>query len=241
MIQFTQVLPHHIVDEPMLLRAFLACGARHLSVTNPSYAEEKATHYYEMATQDLMGLMQDANRDSVLCTTTALALSIYESMLSLPAPKTNHTTGSRALIRECGWNAKTPGLGGACFWISISMELLTCLHHDWPLSWDPDTWGVDMNMDQVHHFPKAEDLWLHRILYICGKVSNFRAETQLLHSSDGVDAHIGQLSQRLQEWGHYNSLCDQWAKNAPPSMQPLGHVQPWLRNTKSVFPTIWYV
>ncbi|KAJ5397863.1 hypothetical protein N7509_005976 [Penicillium cosmopolitanum] len=239
MRHFTQTLPYYTVEEPLLLKAFLACGARHLSVVNPSSGDEKANRYYEMATQDLMSLMQDPNRDSVLCAAAALVLSIYESISSQSTPKINHTTGSRALIRECGWNSKTPGLGGACFWINTSIELLSCLRYGWSLSWDPDTWGVDMHIDNVHHFPKSEELWLHRILYICGKVSNFRVQSQNQQSPNGTDAHMGQLSQKLQDWGHYNSWCDQWVKNTPPSMQPLGHVQPWPSNTQSVFPTIW--
>lgn len=222
-----------------MLQTFLACGARHLSITNSSYGDEKAAHYYEMATRDLMALAEDPNRDLVLCTTAALVLSIYESIPSQSTPKLHHTTGSRALIRECGWNSKTPGLGGACFWINIGMELLNCLHHGWSLSWDPDTWGVDMDMNHVHHFPKSEELWLHRILYICGKVLNFRVQSHHEQSPNGADAHMGELSQKLHNWGHYNSWCDQWAKNAPPSMQPLGHVQPWSSHPKSVFPTIW--
>ncbi|KAJ5242757.1 transcriptional regulator family: Fungal Specific TF [Penicillium citrinum] len=239
MRHFTQILPYHTVDEPMLLKAFLACGAQHLSVTSASYGNETANRYYEMATQDLMRLIQDPNRDSVLCATAALVLAIYESIPSPSTPKINHTTGSRALIRECGWNAKTPSLGGACFWINICMELLNCLHNSWSLSWDPDTWGVDMNMDHVHHIAKPEDLWLHRIIYICGKVSDFRVGSQLQQSHDETDAHIGQLNQKLQDWGHLNSWCDQWIKNAPPSMRPLGQIQPWPRNIESVFPTIW--
>ncbi|KAJ5098305.1 hypothetical protein N7532_005306, partial [Penicillium argentinense] len=238
---FTQTLPYYAVDEPMLLKAFLACGARHLSITNPSFGEERAIHYYESTTQDLMVLMQDPNRDSVLCATTALVLSIYELMSAQPALKTNHIGGSRALIRECNWTSKTPGLGGACFWINTCVELLSCLQHGWSLSWDPDTWGVDMDMDQGHHFAKGEELWLHRILYICGKISIFRAARQHRQSSDDAGMQNGNLSSDLQEWGHYNSWCDQWAKTAPASMQPLGHMQPWGRNDSSVFPTIWLI
>lgn len=225
----------------MLLKAFLACGTRHLSLANPSYGEEKAVHYYEMATQDLMNAVQDPNRDSVLCATAALALGIYEIMSLQPGPDVNHIAGSRAFIRECGWTAKTPGLGGGCFWISVGMELLSCLHHNWSLSCNPDDWGVDMDMDHVPHFGKGEDLWLHRILYICAKIVNFRISMQQPQPLDDANSQATRLNEALQEWNHYNAWCEQWEKAVPRSMKPLGHVQTWQTESKSSFPRIWYV
>lgn len=225
----------------MLLKAFLACGARQLSLTNSSYGEEKASHYYEAATQDLMSAIQDPNRDSVLCAVASLALSFFEALSPRQAPQTNHIVGSRALIHECGWTAKASGLGGACFWISVGMELLSCLHHGWTLSWNPDTWGVDMDMNHIHSFGKEEDLWFHRILYICAKIANLRVSVQQLLSSTGLTPNTAQFHDVLQEWNHYSSWCDQWDKLVPRSMKPLGHVQPWQTGSKSSFPTIWYV
>lgn len=226
----------------MLLKAFLACGAQHLFLVDPSRGQEKGVHYYEAATHDLLNAVHDPNRDSVLCTTVALVLSAYE-LMNPQCPQSsssgNHIAGSRALIRECGWTAKTPGLGGACFWISVSMELLSCLQHNWSLSWNPDTWGVDMNMDQVQPFWKGEDQWLHRIIYICAKVANFRVSVQHRLSSNDPSSRSAQLDEAVQEWNHYSAWCEQWITSIPRSMKPLSHMQPWQADSKSVFPSIW--
>jgi len=224
----------------MLLRSFLACGAQRLFLNDPSYGEEKASHYYEAATQDLMSAMQDPNRDSVLCAVASLALSVFEA-LSPKQAQTNHIMGSRALIHECGWTAKTSGLGGACFWISVGMELLSCLHHGWTLSWDPDTWGVDMDMAHIHSLGKGEDIWFHRILYICAKIANFRVSKQQLLSSTGSSMNTAQFHDTMQEWNLYSAWGDQWEQSIPQSMKPLGHLQPWQTGSRSSFPTIWYV
>lgn len=225
----------------MLLNAFLACGARHLSLINPAYGEEKAVHYYDAATQDLMMALHDPNRDSVLCTTIALILGYFEMMSPQPASKVNHIPGSRALIHECGWTARTPGLGGACFWNSVGMELLGCLQHRWPISWKPDAWGVDMDMDQVQPIWKGEDIWLHRIIYICAKVQDLLVSVRQIQSLGDSTAPDSQLNDALQEWNQCKVWCDQWFHTLPRSMKRLGHVQPWQTDTHSSFPKIWYV
>ncbi|KAJ5091902.1 transcriptional regulator family: Fungal Specific TF [Penicillium alfredii] len=234
---FTHILPLHASNEAMLLKAFLACGARHLSLVDLAY-EDKAIHLFEATTHDLLVSMQDPNRDSVLCATTALILGVYEIM-SQSAQQTNHIAGSRALIRECGWTASTPGLGSAIFWISIRMELLDCLYHKWALSWDPDTWGVNMDLSQVAPVGMTEeDLWSHRILYICAKIANFRISVD---QSQTLDDQPSRTHEQFQEWSLYNDWCDRWDKNVPRSMMPLSHLHPWQTNSQSVFPQIWLV
>ncbi|CAP95451.1 Pc21g05540 [Penicillium rubens Wisconsin 54-1255] len=236
--QFSQVLPGFAIGEPVLLKAFLACGARHLSSVDPSYGEEKAAHYYDAATRDLLDAVRDPNRDSVLCATAAIALGFSETMPSQPRHTGDHSAGSRALIRECGWTAKTPGLGGACFRISISAELLKCMRYNWTLSWDPDTWGVNMDMDH----PDAtnwgnQDLWHHRILYIFAKVMSLPASSGPSHSLDDDSARAIQLNDH--EWITHDRWCEQWAKSIPRPLAPLGHLQPWQTTSKSVFPEVW--
>ncbi|KAJ5587220.1 uncharacterized protein N7459_002985 [Penicillium hispanicum] len=238
---FTHILPLYALEEPMLLNAFLACGARHLSLIDPTYGEEKTAHYYDASTQDLMNAIHDPYRDSVLCATTALTLSYYEMMPPQPESKVNHIPGSRALIHECGWTAKTPGLGGACFWVSVGMELLGCLQHRWSLSWNPDAWGVDMDMDQVHPFWKTDEIWLHRIIYVCAKVANLRVKLQQMHSVDDPATQNPPPSDSLPEWNQYKSWCDQWFGTIPQSMKPVGHVQPWQTDSSSSFPNIWLI
>ena len=227
----------HTIDEPMLLKAFAACGARHLSQHDPAQAL-KANEYYEIATQDLLNSLQDPNRDSVLCAVVAIALAICETMLPGDASNKNHIAGSRALIRECRWNAKTPSLGGTCFWISVRIELLSCLQHNWSLSWDPDSWGVDLHMDNLQPHWKGDDIWLQRIIYICAKVLNFRYSMHFLHSH-GTRNSDPRRNDAVQEWNHYHSLCEQWNDLSPRSMKPICEMEPWQVDSESQFPRVW--
>ncbi|PWY84843.1 hypothetical protein BO70DRAFT_334780 [Aspergillus heteromorphus CBS 117.55] len=237
---FTHILPFHALEEPMLLKALLACGARHLFHVDASYGEERAADLHNVASQYLLHSLQDPDRDSALCATTAILLNIYELMSGRPIQGMSHIAGARALIKECHWNAKTPGLGGACFWLNVSMELLSCLNFNWTLSWDPNTWGVELDLNQAQPSVAGnEEAWTHRMVFICAKIANFRSLGQppSLESS-ATDMRI---SQRYQEWCTYNDWCDQWARAVPRSMMPLGYLHSWQTNSKSVFPQIWLI
>ncbi|KAE8146815.1 hypothetical protein BDV25DRAFT_44680 [Aspergillus avenaceus] len=241
---FSHILPFHALEQPMLSKAFMACGARHVFLKNASYGDEKASFLHDAASRDLLGSLQDPDRDSALCATTAVVLNVYEMMCSRSFPSINgmnHIAGARALIKECRWDARTHGLGGVCFWLNATMELLSCLHFNWSMAWDPDTWGVNMEFGQAQPSVAGnEELWTHRIIYICAKVANFRSA---LPPHQALDHAIGdmQINKRCQEWNMYNEWCDKWAKAVPRSMVPLAYLQPWQTNSKSVFPNIWLI
>lgn len=222
----------------MLLNALLACGARHLFLVNPSFGEEKALYYYNISTRDLLSCLQNPNRDTVLCATTAVVLNVYEVMCEKAMQRMNHIAGARALIKECRWNAKSTGIGGACFWLNVGMELLSCLHFNWKMAWDPDTWDIDMNLSlNQGSIAGDEEFWTHRMLYICAKIANYRAAV----AYQGLDrnAHDPRLNQRCEEWNSLRSWCDEWARCAPRSMMPLGYLHPWQTNSESSFPEVW--
>lgn len=223
----------------MLLNALLACGARHLFLVNSSYGDEKAVYYCNAASMDLLACLQTPNRDSVLCAITAVILNVYEIMCDKPSQRMDHIAGARALIKECRWDGRSPGIGGACFWLNIGMELLTCLHFKWTLAWDPDTWGIDMNMGSG---PVAvsgdEEFWTHRMLYICGKVCNFRSAVSRIQGPERMPHDI-QIDQQFEQWNNLKNLCEEWARRVPRSMLPLGYLQSWQTNSKSSFPESW--
>lgn len=224
----------------MLLNAVMACGARHLNLVNPSYGDERAIYYYNAASRDLLSCLQNPNRDTVLCATAAVILNVYEVMCESAMQRMNHIAGARALIKECRWNARTPGIGGACFWLNVGMELLSCLHFNWQLAWDPDTWDIDMNITGPHSggMTGDEELWTHRIVYICAKIANFRATIPQFQGLDR-NAHEIRITQRCREWNTLKQLCDDWGENAPRSMKPVGYLQPHVTSSKSAFPEVW--
>lgn len=212
----------------------MACGDRYCHLAYPLAlykGDDRAL--YELACKALEISLLDPDRDSAVCAASAVLLNLSEMMGSLVYDQGRNAPGARALIKECGWDGGTQGLGGTCFWLSITIELMTCLRYNWTISWDPDTWGVDMRMDPFQsRLVGNEELWLRRMIYICAKVSNFRSE---LPESGGLNA--SQLNQQCQQWKTYNNLCDQWQEAVPRSMLPLSYV-PWT-NSSSTFAEIW--
>jgi hypothetical protein len=234
---FSRLLPFHSLSEPMLLNAFLACGARHLTLVNPMYHEDKALYYYDTATTQLLRSLQNPDRDTVVCATTAVILNVYEIMSERAMQRMNHIAGARALIKECGWNARSTGIGQACFWLNVGMELLSCLHFNWKLAWEPDQWGVDMDFQRETEFGK-EEVWVHRMLYIVGKIANFRASIPRFQEPSAHDEH-NRVQTRLADWQTYKNLCDSWNDNIPRTMQPMAYLQPAQNSSKSAFPEVW--
>ena len=144
---FSRKVPYHALRCPMLLNALLACGVKHLTLTqqySPAYGtgpgpgpgpgpvsghqghshsgghgngpgDDKALFYYDTATTQLLRSLQNPERDTVECAATAVVLNVYEIMSEKPTQRMSHIAGARALIRECGWSARSTGLGAACF------------------------------------------------------------------------------------------------------------------------------
>lgn len=236
---FSRLLPFHSLSEPMLLNAFLACGARHLTLVNPAYTEEKALHYYDTATRYLLKNLQNPNRDTVVCATTAVILNVYEIMSERALQRMNHIAGARALIKECGWSAQSQGIGAACFWLNVGLEVLSCLHFNWQVAWDPDVWGVDMDFSR-EIYNGREEVWTHRMLYIVAKVCNFRATIPRDQLSTQRDEQV-RMQQRHEEWTKLKGMCDAWNDGIPRTMHPMAYLHPYQTSSKSVFPEVWLV
>ena len=197
------------------------------------------------------------------CATAAVILNIYEIMSDTQTQRMNHIAGARALVRECGWNAASTGVAGACFWLNIGMEVLSCLSFNWAVSWDPDQWGLDLSWletidgkDSVggsvsgrEPDPATETLaslaggggeeeWGHRILYIVAKIANFRANIPKFQEPSPHDEQVRRQS-RFAEWKRLKGLCDSWNSNSPRSMRPFAYLGTRDANAVSAFPNIW--
>lgn len=223
----------------MLLNAFLACGARHLTLVNPAFSEDKALRYYDEATRQLLRCLQNPNRNTVTCATTAVILNVYEIMSERALQRMNHIAGARALIKECGWSAKSVGIGAACFWLNVGMEVLSCLHFNWQVAWDPDTWGIDMDFSQAAD-PGHEEIWTYRILYLVAKVANFKSSTPRFNDPNQEADNI-RLRNRFDEWNRLKDWCDSWNSSVPRTMQPLGYLFSYQTRRKSAFPEVWLI
>lgn len=234
---FSRLIPFHAMRENMLYHAILACGARHLTLVNPDYHEDRALFYYDTATTQLLRSLQNPERDTVICATTAVILNVYEIMSERAMQRMNHIAGARALIKECGWNARSTGIGAACFWLNVGMELLSCLHFNWQVAWEPELWGLDMNMD-IERESGREELWVHRMLFIVGKVANFRASIPRFQEKTQHDEER-RLKDRFAQWTKLRDMCDTWNKSIPVSMHPIGYLAASQTSSKSAFPEVW--
>lgn len=236
---FSRLLPYHALSEPMLLNAFLACGAKHLTLVNSNYSVEKALHHYDTATRYLLKALQNPNRDTVICATTAVILNVYEVMAERPMQRMNHIAGARALIKECGWSARANGIGAACFWLNVGLEVLSCLHFNWQVAWHPDDWGIEMNMTREIQ-NGMEESWTHKMLYIVGKICNLRATAPRETLPDPATEQA-RKQHRYNEWTRLKELADTWNDCIPRTMQPMAYVFPRDTSSKSAFPEIWLI
>jgi hypothetical protein len=237
---FSRLLPFSSLNEPMLLNAFLACGARHLTLINPAYHEDKALNYYDTATRLILASLQNQNRDTEMCATTAIILNVYEIMSERPLQRMNHIAGARALLKECGWNARTGGVGGACFWLNVTMELLSCLRFNWAVAWDPDEWGVDVDFNRPC-VPGGEEIWAHRIIYILAKIANFKAAVKGDTGSDESYMNEDSAQKRYPEWSRLRDMCVSWNEHIPRNMHPMAYLHPLQITAKSSFPEVWLI
>lgn len=241
-LKFSRILPFNSLGEPMLLNAFLACGARHLSLVNPKHSEDNALKYYDTAASLLLNAIPDPNRDTVICAITAVVLNVYEIMSEKALQRMNHIAGARALLKECHWDARSTGVGAACFWLNVGMELLSCLHFNWQVGWDPDSWGLNMDFTRDVE-PAGEEVWTYRIMYVVAKIANFRAAAtfkgKTQEGSPRSEDHQRQV--RYAEWRDLKDLADRWNDSVPRSMQPLAYLDPSQTQSGSNFPEVYVI
>ncbi|KAI0022503.1 hypothetical protein F4780DRAFT_176644 [Xylariomycetidae sp. FL0641] len=237
---FSRQIPYDALKCPMLLNALLACGVKHLTLTG-KYSDEKALFYYNTATTQLLRNLQNPERNMTDCAATAVVLNVYEIMSDQPLQRMSHIAGARALVRECGWNAKSTGLGQACFWLNVGMELLSCLAFNWTTAWDPETWGVDMDMTSAEEHG-SEEVWVHRIFYIVAKIANFRMSVPKFQEISPVDEAI-RTNARSAEWQGLKGMCEAWLKQCPRSMHPYAYIRPSEQtgSDTSLFPNVWLI
>ncbi|KAI1403596.1 hypothetical protein F4819DRAFT_495286 [Hypoxylon fuscum] len=237
---FSRLIPYHALKCPMLLNALLACGVKHLTLTQ-QYGDDKALFYYDTATTQLLRSLQNPERNTAECAATAVVLNVYEIMSEKPTQRMSHIAGARALIRECGWNAKSKGLGAACFWLNVGMELLSCLAFNWQTAWEPDQWGVDMDFN-TEKDTGNEEIWVHRIFYVVAKIANFRASIPKFQEPSPHDEQV-RLQARYAEWQRLKNMCDSWNNSCPRPMHPFGYLYPQQQTgaNKSLFPNVWLI
>jgi hypothetical protein len=150
---FAKRLPYHALSSKTLLHALLACGASHLG-------DSRASTYYDTAWTELFCKLQNPDGDRRECALVAVALNICETLSggggggggdAALGFRAKHLGIARRLIAEAGWTAESKGVAGACFWIGAGMEVLDRLVTDSATTVDPDSWQMDMRMEESSH------------------------------------------------------------------------------------------
>lgn len=265
---FATIVPYLALKLPMLLHALLACGARHLTLTGAHDGDE-AEYYYRIAAAQLLRSQQDRDCDLSECALTAIVLNAYDIMSDKPTQRMGHIASTRTLVRECGWDASSTGLGAAGFWVNVGMEVLGCISFNWATAWEPDEWGLDLEFavlgaasrsgsrsvvsDDIWSVrgghPAAaldvsaelgdEEIWVHRIFYIMAKVANFRANTVPQFQEPSPHDEHARRQNRFTEWRRLQNMCNAWNLSCPRSMKPYGYLAG--PSSKSLFPNVWCV
>lgn len=239
---FSQNVPLKALKVPMLLNGLLACGAAHLSLCDDAFAEA-AQSYYDSASSQLLLTLHDKKRNLTECATTSVVLSTYMAMVNR-SDRRMHGAGSRALIKECEWDANSTGAGAACFWLNVGLEVLDCLATVRCTTWDPDTWRVNLIFDDVDEGDSEQDpddtIWLYRVLYILARIANLRALPPLGPEFSPHAQHMEESS-RFGEWQQLKCLSDKWDNACPRAMHPVAYAATTITKPPSCFPKIWLV
>jgi hypothetical protein len=262
---FANTVPYLALKLPMLLNALLACGARHLTLIG-QHSGEKAEYYYNLATTQLFS-EQARERSPSESALTAVVLTAYNVMTDRPSDRMGHIASTRALIKDCGWNAASTGLGVACFWVNVGMEVLSCISFGWQTAWDPDQWGLDLEFATLGAASRSgsrsvagsDDIWSGRVEGL--PVANDNLETAdeeelYLHRIFYIMAKVAnfrantpqfqepsphdeqvRLQNRFAEWRRLQNMCNAWNLNCPRSMRPYGYLPE--ASSKSLFPNVW--
>lgn len=241
MRHFSQITPYHALKSPMLLNACLACGVKHQAGTSQALTS-KASAYYQTASTSLLRTLSNPDRNMAECATATVLLNVYESMSDIPATHMDHIAGARAQIRECGWTAASGGIGSACFWLNIEMEVMNCLAMNWPTTWSPDHWDVDFRIcdeEDVASIGK-EEIWVQKIFYIMARIANFRA-TKPPFKELNLSEESKKQAARRAEWDELKMLCERWDHACPRTMHAIGYLGDGTASSKSCFPNVWYV
>ncbi|KAH7324985.1 hypothetical protein B0I35DRAFT_173183 [Stachybotrys elegans] len=236
---FTYMIPNYALNSTVLLNALLACGARQLSFKAPEL-KEKAGHYYNTAVRTLFRKGGAAGQDLSERAIASVILYAYEVMWTRSLDYVNDANAPGELLRKCGWNSRSRGTAGACFWLNNWVQVLKCLAFRSQVGGSgPCDWldGEELGAGETVY--GQEDGWVRRMLSILAAVANFRAS---VHAASGglKSRDMSAVGERLVEWQGLKRLCDDWHETCPKSMHPLVHLHASQAGLPTCFPSPWF-
>lgn len=231
----------------MLRNAMMACGAQHMWLVNENYRESTAQQYYQAAVETMLARMDRGEQDRELCAVTGTILNVYCVMCETPLQRLSDIAANKAMIEKLQWNAKSTGVGGACFWLNVGMDILSRLAFNSPMTSSLDKWELNLNF-QDRKANEREEIWTHRIMYLIAKVGHFRATAPGRSQQVSPEREEVWLRQRYEEWCDLRHWAERWDESIPRSMHPLSYLNPgvslsqktWNQTgTRSTFPEVY--
>jgi hypothetical protein len=236
---FTYMIPNYALHSTVLLNALLACGARQLSFKAPEL-KEKARHYYNTAVRTLFRKGGDAGQDLSERAIASVILYAYEIMSTRSLDHVNDINAPGELLRKCGWNSRSRGTAGACFWLNNWVQVLKSLAFRSQVGSGElsELIGEESLGAAGEAVYSHEEGWVRRMLSILAAVANFRAS---MHATlkDCNSRDMSNVGERLIEWQGLKRLCDDWHETCPRTMHPLVHLRASQSSLPTCFPYPW--
>ncbi|KAH7308982.1 hypothetical protein B0I35DRAFT_515344 [Stachybotrys elegans] len=225
---FTNIIPLCALSNPMLYSSIMMCSMSYLSLDDVGYEAN-------MACQESQPLAGKSKQEQLLSLVTEVLLGASNAISG--GTDSTHMNHAAILMREAGVSGSSPGLAGTVFWSHALMQLTHGLYHNLPPSLHLESFD---NVASGQH-PAAdagpdilfgqETYWVHRIIYICTRISVLHAE---------LTRNICEYSQEKirADCEEYRSWCHDWASSVPRSMTPLCYVHPGDCESKSSTPYV---
>ena len=102
-----------------------------------------ASRHYDRANQQLKRWLQTKEQTPQIkeqCATIATINNVYEDFYGI----NDYNATARFLIHDCGWNAKSTEVAGACFWFNVGIEVLDCALYRHPTRIHPEYWNFGL-------------------------------------------------------------------------------------------------
>jgi hypothetical protein len=223
---FSLVVPHLSLENPLLQLSSLACASRQHHQTSSSNVDTTLT-YYDDALQMLTASLRDESTSSSAAVFASCLFLAHCEMIGASTQDWHlHISGTYSLIRTHGWHGQSGELGQACFWIYCRMDLLSSLATGEPTRLDTSHWIPNpSSLPEVWTI----DTWANHAVFILGQVHNFLCKVR----------HTPTFGSCLfAEWQSLNNFIDSHEQNQPSVFRPLVSLPP---SRDSPFPSNLYI
>jgi hypothetical protein len=223
---FSLVVPHLSLENPLLQLSSLACASRQYHLTSSSNVDTALT-YYDDALQMLTASLRDESTSSSAAVFASCLFLAHCEMIGASTQDWHlHISGTYSLIRTHGWHGRSGELGQACFWIYCRMDLLSSLATGERSRLDTSLW-----IPNPSSLPEnwTIDTWANHAVFILAQVHNFLCKIRQTSTFAPC---------LFAEWQSLNNAIDSHEQNQPSIFRPLVSLLP---SRDDPFPSNLYI